>query len=61
MKTDYRFYFRFRSEEGYTGIGSEFVPAFVEIRKSIIEAYGSDADVDWTIVHNAGKLKSEPC
>ena len=45
-----------RSEEGYTGIGSEFVPSFTEIRKSITDAYGTDSEVDWTIVHNAGKL-----
>ena len=49
-------FFRSRSEGGYDGIGSEFIPDFSEIRKSIIEAYGTDSDVDWTIVHNAGKL-----
>lgn len=46
--------FFYRSVKGYTGIGLDYCEQFDEIQNSIVAEYGTEADIDWPIVHNAG-------
>ena len=45
--------------EGYSGIGAEYSDQVKEIQESIVEAYGTEKDIDWPIIHNAGTVNPQ--